>query len=109
MLATPAYMVADLTKDLDNLEAERRILAGMNDPLAISFIDGAEQNIRHEIARVAALDSLQLQDHIEKATRHHLPYSNLPMQVTTISIVVRKKKKKTTTTTTTQMMQTKVS
>ncbi|KIL71629.1 hypothetical protein M378DRAFT_64871 [Amanita muscaria Koide BX008] len=69
MLATPASVVADLTKDLDNLEAERRVLAGMNDSLAISFIDGAEQKIRHEIARVAALDSPQLQERIEKATR----------------------------------------
>jgi hypothetical protein len=69
MLATPAYLTADFTRDLDDLAAERRVLAGTNDTLAISFIDGAEEKIRHEIAKVAALNTLQLQEHIEKATR----------------------------------------
>ncbi|KAK2461508.1 hypothetical protein APHAL10511_005971 [Amanita phalloides] len=69
MLATPSYLIADLTKDLDDLAAERRALAQFNDTLALSFIDGADEKIRHEIAKVAALDSLQLQERIEKAIR----------------------------------------
>lgn len=69
MLATPSYLIADLTKDLDNLAAERRVLAGLKDTLAMSFVDGADEKIRHEIAKVAALDSRQLQEQIEKAMR----------------------------------------
>ncbi len=69
MLATPSYLIADLTKDLDDLAAERRVLAGLRDTLAMSFVDGADQKIRHEIAKVAALDSRQLQEQIEKAMR----------------------------------------
>ena len=69
MLATPSYLIADLTKDLDDLASERRVHAGFNDTLAMSFVDGADQKIRHEIAKVAALDSRQLQEQIEKAIR----------------------------------------
>ena len=69
MLATPSYLIADLTKDLDDLASERRVLAGFKDTLAMSFVDGADQKIRHEIAKVAALDSRQLQEQIEKAMR----------------------------------------
>lgn len=69
MLATPSYLIADLTKDLDDLASERRVLAGFKDTLAISFVDGADEKIRHEIAKVTALDSRQLQEQIEKAIR----------------------------------------
>ena len=69
MLATPSYLIADLTKDLDDLASERRVLAGFKDTLAMSFVDGADEKIRHEIAKVSALDSRQLQEQIEKAIR----------------------------------------
>ncbi|KAF8640424.1 hypothetical protein AX17_000090 [Amanita inopinata Kibby_2008] len=69
MLATPAYLITDLTKDLNDLAAERRVLAGMNDTLGVSFIDGSEQRIRQEIAKVAALDTSWMREQIEKAMR----------------------------------------
>jgi len=69
MLATPAYLISDLTKDLDELATERRILATMNDDLGISFVDAADSKLRHQIAKAAALESAQLKDAIDKARR----------------------------------------
>ncbi|KAG6873830.1 hypothetical protein C0995_010442 [Termitomyces sp. Mi166 len=69
MLATPAYLISDLSKDLDELAAERRILAGMKDDLGISFVDGADQKIRDQIAKAVALDTPLLKEQIDKATR----------------------------------------
>jgi len=69
MLATPAYLISDLSRDLDELAAERRILAGMNDSLGMYFIDGAEQKVRHQMAKAAALESPVLKEQIDKALR----------------------------------------
>ena len=69
MLATPAYLISDLTRDLDQLSAERRSMATMNDHLGISFVDGAEQKLRHQIAKAAALETPALRDAIDKALR----------------------------------------
>lgn len=69
MLATPEYLISDLLKELDDLATERRILAGMNDDLGISFVDGAEQKVRNQIAKAAALESPSLKEQIDKALR----------------------------------------
>ncbi|PPQ79883.1 hypothetical protein CVT25_002939 [Psilocybe cyanescens] len=69
MLATPVYLIASLTKDLDELAAERRILSSMNDTLGIIFIDGADYKVREQIAKAAALETPSLKEKIEKA-RH---------------------------------------
>jgi hypothetical protein len=69
MLATPAYLISDLTKDLDELNAERLTLAGMKDDLGISFIDGAMENVRNQIAAAAAMETPALKDAVEKALR----------------------------------------
>lgn len=67
MLATPDYLVSDLTKDLDELAMERRTLAGMNDDLGVSFIDGAELKVKNQIARAMAMDNPILREQIDKA------------------------------------------
>ncbi|KAJ7070552.1 hypothetical protein C8F01DRAFT_1206344 [Mycena amicta] len=69
MLATPSYLVADLTQDLDELAAERRILSGMTDDLGVLFVDSAETKVRQQLAKAAALDSSLLQGAIDKALR----------------------------------------
>ncbi|KAG7099751.1 hypothetical protein E1B28_001564 [Marasmius oreades] len=69
MLATPDMLVSDLTKDLDDLTVEKRILAGMNDDLGVLFIDAAEVKVRNQIAKATALHTPALRERIEKATR----------------------------------------
>ncbi|KAG6842419.1 hypothetical protein C0991_007549 [Blastosporella zonata] len=69
MLATPAYLISDLSRDLDELATERRILAGMDDSLGISFVDCAEKKIRNQIAKATALETPSLNEQIDKAFR----------------------------------------
>ncbi|KAK0208664.1 hypothetical protein DFS33DRAFT_1304903 [Desarmillaria ectypa] len=67
MLATPDYLVSDLTQDLDELAMERCTLAGMNDDLGVSFIDAAELKVKNQIARAMAMDNPVLREQIDKA------------------------------------------
>ncbi|PPQ64079.1 hypothetical protein CVT24_008892 [Panaeolus cyanescens] len=67
MLATPSYLISDLTKELDDLDAERRILNGMKDTLGVMFIDAADSKVREQIAKAAALETPTLKEAIEKA------------------------------------------
>jgi hypothetical protein len=69
MLATPVYLISDLTRDLDDLATERRMLAGTNDELGITFVDTAETKLKHQIANAAALESAQLKEAVDKALR----------------------------------------
>jgi hypothetical protein len=69
MLATPTYLIADLTRDLQELSEERRILADMKDDLEISFVDAADQKVRDQIAKAAALETTHLRDAVDKAIR----------------------------------------
>ncbi|KAF9245895.1 hypothetical protein BU15DRAFT_85556 [Melanogaster broomeanus] len=71
MLATPEYLIADLSKDLDTLAIERRTMAAMKDELSIVYIDAAEQRIRHQIAKAAALESPLLTNAIDKVRKEH--------------------------------------
>ncbi|KAJ7292740.1 hypothetical protein C8J57DRAFT_1266931 [Mycena rebaudengoi] len=69
MLATPSYLVADLTQDLNELASERRILSGMTDDLGILFVDAADEKIRRQIAKATALETTFLRERIDKAIR----------------------------------------
>ncbi|KAG6846100.1 hypothetical protein H0H87_006464 [Tephrocybe sp. NHM501043] len=69
MLATPAYLISDLSKDLDELATERRSLAGMKDDLGVYFVAGAEQKVRNQIAKATALETPPLKEQIDKAVR----------------------------------------
>lgn len=69
MLATPAYLISNLTRDIDALSAERQILASMHDDLGISFIDAAEAKVRHQIEKAAALETPYLKDAVDKVFR----------------------------------------
>ncbi|KAH9944011.1 uncharacterized protein BXZ73DRAFT_86989 [Epithele typhae] len=69
MLATPAELVADLSKDLDDLATERRLLAGMGDELGSVFLDAADAKVRHQIEKASALDTPFLREVAETA-RH---------------------------------------
>ncbi|KAH9937357.1 uncharacterized protein B0H18DRAFT_1091569 [Fomitopsis serialis] len=67
MLATPAYLIQDLTKDLDDLATERRMLSSMGDELGVAFVDAAEAKLRVQIAKASALETTQLQEAVDSA------------------------------------------
>ncbi|KAJ2918416.1 hypothetical protein MD484_g2036, partial [Candolleomyces efflorescens] len=69
MLATPDYLVAELTKELTELAQERRMFVGMNDDLGLYFVNEASEGVRHQIAKAEALDNPALTMQIEKARR----------------------------------------
>jgi len=69
MLATPEYLVETLTKELDDLNLERRMLMGMSDDLGVSFVDAADAKLRHQIEKAMALDTPQLKEVIEHAVQ----------------------------------------
>lgn len=69
MLATPAYLISDLTRDLDRLESERQTLRSINDALGVMFIDAADRKVREQMAKVAAIETPILKEEMEKAHR----------------------------------------
>lgn len=66
MLATPGQLVIDLSQHLEELVAERRILLDLKDELALVFVDVAEEKLRDQLAKAAALESESLKETIEK-------------------------------------------
>ncbi|KAG8219614.1 hypothetical protein J3R82DRAFT_568 [Butyriboletus roseoflavus] len=71
MLATPQYLIADLSKDLDMLGVERRSILAVKDELSIVYVDAAEEKLRHQIAKAAALESPLLIRTIDKALKEY--------------------------------------
>lgn len=71
MLATPQYLIADLSKDLDMLGVERRSMMAAKDELSIVYIDAAEEKLRHQIAKAAALESPLLIRTIDRARKEY--------------------------------------
>ncbi|KAF9229030.1 hypothetical protein BS17DRAFT_742607 [Gyrodon lividus] len=71
MLATPEYLIADFSKDLDTLAIERRTMAAMKDELSIVYIEAAEERLRHQIAKAAALESPLLSSAIDKVRKEY--------------------------------------
>ena len=67
MLATPDYLIADLTNDLDALTIELRDLATINDEISILYVDVAVDKLRHQILKATALESPQLTSAVSKA------------------------------------------
>lgn len=71
MLATPQYLIADLSKDLDILGVERRSMMAAKDELSIVYIDATEEKLRHQIAKAAALESPLLVRTIDRARKEY--------------------------------------
>ena len=69
MLATPAYLISDLTRDLDALETERAYLTSINDALSLIFVEGAEQRVRDEVSKAVGLETPILKSKIERSQR----------------------------------------
>ena len=69
MLATPSYLLAGLTHDLDELQAERRLLQSMNDELSIIFVEAAESKVHSQMGEARAMDTVLLQRAVDKAER----------------------------------------
>lgn len=69
MLATPTYLVENLTRDLDDLAAERRMLASLGDNLSLMFIEAAESKVQVQIAKATALDTDVLRNSIDRAVQ----------------------------------------
>jgi hypothetical protein len=67
MLATPSYLIENLTRDLSELASERRILSDLDDGLGIAFCDAAEQRLHAQIAKATALDTDVLCSAIDRA------------------------------------------
>lgn len=67
MLATPDQLITDLSQDLEEVAAERRVLLNLKDELALVFVDVAEEKLRDQLAKAAALESEPLKESIEKA------------------------------------------
>lgn len=67
MLATPSYLLAHLSLDLDELSCERRVLSGMKDELSVAFVDTAERKVRQQMEKAAALDTEALKSATARA------------------------------------------
>ena len=67
MLATPDQLMADLSRDLAEVESERRVLLSLKDDIALFFLDDAEEKLRRQLAKAAALENMLLRGDIEKA------------------------------------------
>ena len=71
MLATPQYLIEDLSKELDALGVERRSMMAAKDELSIVYIDAVEEKLRHQIAKAAALESPLLIRTIHKTRKEY--------------------------------------
>ena len=66
MLATPAYLLESLSRDLDELEGERRLFA-TSDLMTHGFLDKAEEKVRLQMVEAAALETDELKEAISRA------------------------------------------
>ena len=51
MLATPEDILSDLSRDLDALAREHRVLDDMEDELGVMFVDRAVEKVRRQMER----------------------------------------------------------
>jgi hypothetical protein len=72
MLATPSYLIENLTRDLSELGLERRTLSELGDELGIAFCNAAEQRLNAQIAKADALDTEALHAAIDRAVQLEL-------------------------------------
>lgn len=71
MLATPQYLIADLSKDLDRLSVERRSVVAAKDELSIVYIDAVEEKLRHQMVKATALESALLIKTIDRTRKEY--------------------------------------
>ena len=71
MLATPSYIVAGLTLELDQIDREREVLQSdeFKDAVGLNFINAAAEKVKRQIDKALALESHALQAEVEKAER----------------------------------------
>ncbi|EJD35472.1 hypothetical protein AURDEDRAFT_117371 [Auricularia subglabra TFB-10046 SS5] len=62
MIATPDYMINELSRELDELATERRTLERLGDTLGVTFVDAAEEKVRRQLAKANALDIGPIQE-----------------------------------------------
>ena len=67
MLATPSYLIDNLTRDLSELASERHALLEFDDELGIIFCDAAEQRLNSQITKANALGTDALHAAIDRA------------------------------------------
>jgi hypothetical protein len=72
MLATPSYLIENLTRDLSELGSERHTLSELGDELGIAFCDAVEQRLNAQIAKANALDTDTLHAAIDRAVNLEL-------------------------------------
>lgn len=72
MLATPSYLIENLTRDLSELGSQRRTLSELGDELGIAFCDAVEQRLNAQIAKANALDTDTLHAAIDRAVHLEL-------------------------------------
>jgi hypothetical protein len=69
MLATPSYLIENLTRELSELGSERCTLSELGDELGIAFCDAAEERLNAQIAKANALDTDTLHAAIDRAVQ----------------------------------------
>ncbi|KAH9964134.1 hypothetical protein BC827DRAFT_1189134 [Russula dissimulans] len=69
MLATPSYLIENLTRDVSELASERRALSEMGDSLGIVFCDAVEQRLKKQIDKANALGTDALHAAIDRSLR----------------------------------------
>jgi hypothetical protein len=72
MLATPSYLIENLTRDFSELTAERCTLSELDDALGIAFCDAAEQRLNTQIAKANDLGTEALHAAIDHAVQLEL-------------------------------------
>ncbi|KAG8896681.1 hypothetical protein FRC01_011674, partial [Tulasnella sp. 417] len=57
MLATPAYLISNLSLELEQLEQEKRLLTGpFPDDVGLNYVLAAEEKVRQQMGKAAALE-----------------------------------------------------
>ena len=72
MLATPSYLIENLTRDLSELESERRTLSELGDELGITYCDAVEQRLNAQISKANDLNTDTLHAAIDRAVQLEL-------------------------------------
>ena len=67
MLATPSYLIDNLTRDLSELASERHALLEFGDEIGIIFCNAVEQRLNSQIAKANALDTDALHAAVDRA------------------------------------------
>ncbi|KAG8938991.1 hypothetical protein FRC03_006760, partial [Tulasnella sp. 419] len=71
MLATPTYILSNLSSELDQLAAERESLLSLptRDDVGLNFVTAAEEKVKNQMEKAIGLESIALNAEIEKAEK----------------------------------------